>query len=304
MSVNFRHSFFCYKQVSKIKNISLHFYMNHFITKLNEELNLQLQSIDLKTYNIIEKSQKSFTCLTNALKDLKAFVLEYTFCSEQDEIQFFKKLKPELYSKSIYFKKIVEIETLRPIGCQDELEIYLRDELKKLTFFFNGHKDLYQYYRMESTHMDELYFLRKKNDMKQKMKGADIDDNFSTGYDYTIAKIIAYNRLEIFLNKELEKMQQSIQNPHVEHLGIFDKFKWTGSKISLYELIYSLYSSGVINNSDCKINELTELFEQIFNVRLDEIHRGFQDIKLRSNPTKFLDSLKEALLRKINEGYE
>jgi len=278
--------------------------MNHFLCKLNEELKQQIKSIDLETANIIEKSQKSFTCVTNALKDLKAFVVEYEFINDAEEIQFFKKLKPELYSLSIYYKKITKIESLRPIGCQDELEIYLRDEMKKLTFFFNGHKDIYQYYRMESTHMDELYFLRKKNDMKQKMKGVDIDDNFSTGFDYTIAKIIAYNRLEMFLNKELEKAQQSIQNPHVEHLGIFDKFKWTGSKISLYELIYSLYSSGVINNGDCKINELTELFEQIFNVRLDEIHRGFQDIKLRSNPTKFLDSLKEALLRKINEGYE
>jgi hypothetical protein len=278
--------------------------MIHFINKLNEELKLQLNSIDLETGNVIEKSQKSFTCVTNALKDLKAFILQYTFSSEAEEIQFFKKLKPELYSMSIYFKKIVEVETLRPIGCLNEQEIYLRDELKKLTFFFNGHKDLYQYFRMDSIHMDDIYFLRKQNDMKQKMKGADIDDNFSTGHDYTVAKIIAYNRLEVYLNKELEKTLQIIKNPHVEHLGILDKFKWTGSKISIYELIYSLYSSGVINNGDCKINELTELFEQIFNVRLDEINRGFQDIKLRSNPTKFLDFLKDALLRKINEGYE
>lgn len=72
----------------------------------------------------------------------------------------------------------------------------------------------------------------------------------------------------------------------------------------LYELIYSLCSAAVLNDGNCEINELTELFEQIFNVRLDDIYRGFQDIKLRSNPTKFLDKLKESLLRKINEDYE
>ena len=95
--------------------------MNHFIFKLNEELKLQIKSIDLETANIIEKSQKSFTCVTNALKDLKAFVMEYEFINDAEEIQFFKKLKPELYSLSIYYKKITKIESLHPIGCQDEL---------------------------------------------------------------------------------------------------------------------------------------------------------------------------------------
>lgn len=278
--------------------------MNHFIAKVNKALNLQLQTIDFETDNIIEKSQKSYTCVSNALKQLKAFVLEYTFCNEQEEILFFKKQKPELYSKSIYYKRIVEIESLRPIGCHEEQEIYLREELKMLTHFFNQHKDFYKYYRMESTHLDDIYFLRKKNELKQKMKGADIDENFSTGYDYTVAKIIAYNNLEVFLNKELERIQLKSQNPHVEHLGILENIKWTGSKISLYELIYSLCNTGALNNGNCEISELAELFEKMFNICLDDIYRGFQDIKLRSNPTKFLDSLKDALLRKINEDYE
>lgn len=278
--------------------------MNHFITKLNEELNLQLQFIDLETGNIMEKSQKSYTCVSNALKQLKAFVLEYTFCNEQEEILFFKKQKPELYSKSIYYKKITEIESFRPIGCYEEQEIYLREELKILTQFFSQHKDFYQYYRMELTHLDDIYFLRRNNDLKQKMKGVDIDNNFSTVHDYTVAKIIAYNQLEVFLNKDLERIQLKYKNPHVEHLGVFEDIKWTGSKISLYELIYSLCNAGVLNNGSCEISELTTLFEQMFNICLDDIYRGFQDIKLRSNQTKFLDTLKDALLRKINEDYE
>ncbi len=149
-----------------------------------------------------------------------------------------------------------------------------------------------------------MYFLRGKNDLKQKMKGADIDENFTTGYDYTVAKIIAFTRLEVYLNKELDNIRFNSNNPHVEQLGILEKFRWTGSKISLFELIYSLYSTGVLNNGNCKINELTELFEEIFNIRLDDIYRGFQDIKLRKNQTYFLDTLKEALLRKINEDFE
>lgn len=279
--------------------------MNQFINELNINLETQLKTIDRETVKIIEKSKKSFECVTDFLKQLKEFVLGYTFCNEQEEILFFKKQKPEIYSKSIYFKKIAEIEGRRPIGCHEDIEIYIKAELKKLTGFFNEHKDFYEYYRTESTRLDDMYFLRGKNDLKQKMKGADMDENFTTGYDYIVAKIIAFTRLEVYLNKELDNIRFNSNNPHVEDLGTLEKIRWTGSKISLIELIYSLYSSGVLNDGNCKINELTELFEQMFHFPIDDIYRGFQDIRARKkNKTVFLDTLKEALNRKINEDCE
>lgn len=133
------------------------------------------------------------------------------------------------------------------------------------------------------------------------MKSADIEEKFSADYDYILAKIIAYDRLEIYLNTELDKIRLKFQNPHGEHIGILGQFKWTGAKIYLDELICSLSGSGVINNGNCGINELKELFEKIFDVDLGNIYNGFQDIKIRNNQTKFLDMLKETLLRKIAE---
>ena len=279
--------------------------MNQIITELNIELDNQLKTIDRETVRIIEKSKKSFECVNHFLKQLKEFILGYTFCNEQEEILFFKKLKPEIYSKSIYYKKIFEIESARPLGCTEEQESYLRKELKRLTSFFDEHKDFFQYYRTESTHLDDMYFLRKKNDLKHKMKGADMDENFTTGHDYTVAKIIAFTRLEDYLKKELDYIRFNSKKPHVEDLGTTEKIRWTGSKISLIELIYALYSSGVLNEGNCKINELTELFEQMFHFPIDDIYRGFQDIRNRKkNKIVFLETLKEALLRKINEDCE
>lgn len=278
--------------------------MNHFITKLNEELNIQLRTIESEADNIIEKYHKSFECITNALNQLKAFVLKYNFCDEMEEILFFKKLKPELYSKSIYYKKVTEIESYRPIGCHEEQITYLKEELKSLTAFFNKHKEFYKYYRMKLNHFDDKYFVRRNINLAPEMKGADFDENFSTSHDYIVAKIMAHDQLEIFLNEKLEKIYAHSRNPHVDYLGTLGEFKWTGNKISLYELIYSLQCSGVLNNGNCEINELANLFEQVFCIQLDDIYRGYQDIKLRSNPTKFLDTLKESLLRKINEDFE
>ncbi len=45
--------------------------MNHFILKLNKNLDNQLQIIDIEEPNLIIKSQKSIRCVKNILSQLK-----------------------------------------------------------------------------------------------------------------------------------------------------------------------------------------------------------------------------------------
>lgn len=49
--------------------------MNQFITKLNKNLNIQLQSIDFEEQDPLKKAQKSIQCIKNALTQLRAFIL-------------------------------------------------------------------------------------------------------------------------------------------------------------------------------------------------------------------------------------
>lgn len=280
--------------------------MQIFILNLNKELDIQLQSINLEPHDIIQYSQQSFIIVTNALKQLKAFVLGYTFKDEMEEIIFFKKIKPAIRSKAIYYKKIIEIESLRPTGSYEIQENYLKKELKKLTLFFNEHKELYQYYRTQSTHFDDKYFSREKSALIQKMKSADIDDKFSTSHDYFVAKIIANDFLEIYLKQEIEKISRKLKKPNSDQLGelIKDHLQWTDSKASLIELIYALCATGSINNGKCEIREIALVFEEVFNIQLSEtIYRTFVELKIRSNPTKFIDKLKNAFLQKTKEKF-
>jgi hypothetical protein len=78
-------------------------------------------------------------------------------------------------------------------------------------------------------------------------------------------------------------------------------FHWTDSKTALVELIYAICASGSLNHGQCEIRGLTAFFEQIFNVRLTDIYRTYLEIKVRSTPTKYIDNLKTALLRKMEE---
>jgi hypothetical protein len=182
--------------------------MNHFITKLNKDLSSQLQSIDMEESDHIRKAQKSISCIKDALTQLRAFTIQHTFCDDAEEILFFKKTKPELVSKLIYYVKILNIENRRPVGSREIQISYLRGELKKLTFFFEDHLDFYQYHRMGSTYLDNKYFMRGKGDLNQYQDTVliYIDPNFSTSHDYMVSKIIANDRLKVFLNTEIEAL--------------------------------------------------------------------------------------------------
>ena len=48
--------------------------MQPFITKLNKNLNAQLQKIDLEESNCIIKAQKSIICLNSTLSKLRKFI--------------------------------------------------------------------------------------------------------------------------------------------------------------------------------------------------------------------------------------
>lgn len=180
--------------------------MNHFITKLNKELNFQLQGIDLEEPNLIRKAQKSIRCVKDALTQLRAFTIQYPFSNDVEEILFFKKTKPELFSKLIYFVKILNIESRKPVGSSEIQGDYLQGELEKLTFFFNNHLDFYKYYRMNLTYLDDKYFVRGKEDLNlyQNTMMAYVDPNFSTNHDYMVSEIIANDRLKVFLSTEIE----------------------------------------------------------------------------------------------------
>lgn len=278
--------------------------MNNYIKQLNKQLKIKLHSIEQKGISSIEKSKESAECIDEALTNLKSFISSYLFSSKEEEIYFFKYIKPEILSKLIYHEKIYNIESNRPLGNAKTQETFIRNELDKLTFFFYENKDFYRYWRTQGEHLDDRYFTRYNKMNLNLYSGSlkyHLDNDFSTSHDYLLAEILANDRVNIFLKNELELLLIKEENPQIFPMRILSKFKWTGAKIFLYELIYALSGSGMISNGNCGINELKEFFEKIFDIDLGDVYSGFQDIKTRINPTKFLDMLKDSLHRKLDE---
>ncbi|WP_313138663.1 SulP family inorganic anion transporter [Myroides sp.] len=86
----------------------------------------------------------------------------------------------------------------------------------------------------------------------------------------------------------------------IKHYEIFGPL-FFGSTIT--ELIYALHSQGAFGNAD--IITIAKTFESTFNISLGDFYHTFMELKARKiNRTKFIDSLRDALIKKMDEEDE
>ncbi|HFK5521091.1 TPA: RteC domain-containing protein [Elizabethkingia anophelis] len=236
--------------------------------------------------------------ILKSLADLKVFVLNRGFKSMEEEIHFFKFQKPLIVSKLIYYNAIYKIETKKPYGIEP-VKRYLKNEEKKLKRFFENNLEFYKYYRTNNTYMDDKLFVRGNYDIKLCLDTFyfDADNSFSTTHDYKAAKILANDLLYLYIENRLSETVYKSKGNNLP------KLSWRASKTSLTELIYALFVQNVFDNTDIKV--IAKTLESVFNIELGDFYHTFMEIKSRKiNRTKFLDSLREGLIKKMDEQDE
>ncbi|GAB3721110.1 MAG: RteC domain-containing protein [Flavobacterium sp.] len=266
-------------------------------SKLNEQLNFA----DLEIDDPIQRSESAINIIVNSIEKLKIIFEKEKNKSQEIEIDFFKNIKPKFTSKLIYYNAIFKIETKKPHGGERILKKYLNNELDKLKRYFDNNLDFYRYYRTGSNYLDTKYFTRGKFDIKMALDSFyfEADRTFSTSHDFKVAKIMAHDLIQVYLEDKLlmmenrEPKEKSQVNPKL-------KQNWTGSKVALIELLYALHTEGVFNNGASDLKDIAEYFENIFNIDLGQYHRAFLEIRMRkSDQTKFLNALKEKLVKRM-----
>ena len=125
------------------------------------------------------------------------------------------------------------------------------------------------------------------------------DSNFSTICDFKVAKILANEMRQIYLNEEIAKIdeQQTVQPSSFPK----SRLTWTRTKTDLVELIYALCEADCFNYRKINLKQITSYVENVFNVDLGNPYHTYIEIRERTNRTQFLDELKEILMRKIDK---
>lgn len=274
-----------------------------------KKLETELEKLESETEDTLHKAESGIKITKEVLEQLRDLVVNQHFKKASIEIDFFKNVKPQVYSKLIYYVKLFNIESKRPRSSNKSQSKYLNKHIDKLQIYFNDNLEFYHYYRRGATTLDEQYFMRGKADIRLYPDTFHFftDKQFSTSHDSSVATILAYDMLIIHLKKEIDKLEnnngmETINSPNPM---LSSKLFWTGSKTDLIELIYALHSSGTINSGTADIKEMAAVCEQIFNIDLGNYYHTFIEIRSRkTNSTKFIDNLKESLLKRIEESDE
>lgn len=275
--------------------------MKNNYNQILNEINEQLQFVSLEIEDVVKRSETSIDIILKALAQLKILVLKAKF-TQGEEIIFFKEIKPLLLSKLVYHNKVYKIEMKKPQGGDKVLRKYYNLELDKLKRYFDNELDFYRYYRSNSTYLDHKYFVRDKHDIKLSLDTFyfEADHRFTTTHDYKVAKIIANDLVQVYLENEINYIDRKEPKPKNSEFPK-TKLNWAASKTDLTELIYSLQTSNIFG-SNTDIKEIASYFENVFNIDLGDYYRIYMELRIRkTGRTKFVDSLKEKLIKRMDE---
>ena len=213
--------------------------MKDFAARLEEEAEKKVEKIEAGDLNMIKKSFEASLVLADAFLQLKAFIADYTFRDEAEEIEFFKTVKPRICHRLIYYRKIYNIEMNRPVGNESQRS-YLIDEIRGINRYNEKRSDFVRYYRSGLTHLDALYYLRGNLDTALYLESFhhERDPSFSTNCDFMAARLLANERLIRYLTKELEAFELR----QAEESLLKVRLTWKATKTELTELLFALDS--------------------------------------------------------------
>lgn len=274
------------------------------IWHISKELRNIIQEKEQEITDIIQNIPSIITTLENGFSELKSVVCDFTFQSKDDEITFFKEIKPRLFSKLIYFRKIYQLELNRPVSNYETIRAYLEKEHEQINLFYSKNTEFIQYYRSCKTNFDEYYFIRGRHEIELNLESFyfERDPKFSTHFDFKVARLLANDMLAAHLNYQLSKLKYQEENCYISDTKL-PLAKWTDKKTALAEIIYGIHEEKSINAGNIEIKALANILGKIFKVDLSDIYHIFLEIRSRkTNRAEYLTRLVKALNKRMNDA--
>jgi len=274
-------------------------------SKLLQELELGLERFTAQVSDPLERLVQSLKLIRDSLHKLKQLMETYPFDTKEEEIYFFKCIKPAFYCHQIYCTEMYTIETGFPFGDVGKQLVFLESELTYLDRYFKKHAFLYQYYKLGAGDLDSLYFVRGVAVQTILLPNVpELDPAFSTSCDYLFSKFKAFDLLKAWLQEKQLYLNGNSENPITDfNAPAKNDLHWTGDTINLAELGYGLFHSGQINNGTAGISQIFRWLEERLKVNIGIPAKRFAEIRGRKrvSRTRFMDDMKEALIRKMEQ---
>jgi hypothetical protein len=276
-----RNYFLTLKLITKMENMT---------QRLLADMQREFQEVEVSTEDTLKKAQLSFNIVEKHLRVLKDFITTRTFNSTEEEIRFFKEIKPEFLRELVYYAELYSIEELKPNGSNRKQRKYYEQCLVNIEIFFDRNRKLYNYYRTGQIDSDGHFFVRTTTDTPANPDyRLDLDPNFSTSYSNKLGMLQAYEHLREYLLGVISDLgRNKVPRPGKKKRR---NITWTDHKTALIELLYAVHVKGSINHGNIPINYLMSAAEEFFNIRLGNVYTAVLGIgRRKKGRTPYLHS--------------
>ncbi|WP_152287538.1 RteC domain-containing protein [Flavicella marina] len=277
------------------------------ILPLIDSYAVRKKNLASKNLNRQKHLKEKITLTKEFIHELRLHVRKNNFNNVEDEIYFFKYVKPKICSELLFYTCQLSFYTEKPNATICIQKDYMKSSLKKLESRKRKNLKFYKYYKNGEDIFDDKYFLRG-NGQFHLFASPDVlysDPEFNTSHDVLASEVIVYDLLTEFYKNELKQLKnKNIICPDKTTIKnqAFPKIRWTASKTDLIELVYSLKLSGSIDDGNGHLKNIMESMASLFDVELGNYYKTYSEIKNRNkHKTRFLHSLTEVLSSKLEE---
>lgn len=188
-----------------------------YYKRVKDQLENELREIDSNVGDINERYYRAIECIHACLFEMKYQYLESPYMRARQQVYFFKRIKPVILGELIY---LVAVKRYR--ACVDIVSVrskYLNDELEGIHRFLSDNVDFDIYMSRNYDHMDTYYFIGSKNLAPKRCYPESLYficpycvPEFSSWYDNLLAFMIAAKKMELFILRELKRLDQKLLN--------------------------------------------------------------------------------------------
>jgi hypothetical protein len=143
-----------------------------------------------------EKMEQCFRSCIGHWNQLKEKIAAEGFESDEEEIHFFKHIKPRFTGEIGYYTQRYHAILFLPESDVRAQQEFWRGELARIEKFFAGYDSFFEYYREGKTDQDDRYFLRRNSDGSNIAHADvfDMDQQAASSNDWLLTHMTAYEK--------------------------------------------------------------------------------------------------------------
>jgi len=141
--------------------------------------------------------------------EVQKILVSYEFASEDEEIDFFRNVKPLFTSEIEYYSLLYHAQLFQPTFVSKELVQFWDRESQRLDRFIETNPGFYHYMQGGDQSLDSIYFLRVKEERQEGAGGSisDLDRRSSTSHDHLLSILKALEKYTCYVSLQQERVK-------------------------------------------------------------------------------------------------